>query len=118
VKVLPPDPTVAIAPGPTGVPKAPPKGFGPIVHSHPDIEKVAKSLLAEAYGARYPFVLGGHSYMARVEPHPPRAGISTWHKGTTVYEASTGSSWPFWALYGAGAAGGLLLITLGVRRLF
>jgi hypothetical protein len=101
----PPDPSVKVGPGPTGVPGTPPKGYVALSPGERNaaIGKVAASLLGGTWGALTPFRVGNKHYMARVEPHhhpAPPAGASPeeqkkypkpwgWHKGVTVYKASS-----------------------------
>jgi hypothetical protein len=85
-----------IGPGPTGVPKGPPKGFVPLKQARLEISSVAKGLLSNDFGTMIPFSIGTTKYMARVEPHfhPHgfKSGPNGWHKGITVYEQDTANS--------------------------
>lgn len=78
----------------SGMKSGAPPGYATITGAvPPGVVSQAKTLLHHDYGTEIPFEVDGQRYLARLERHyhPPgyQGGPNGWHKGVTVYRATT-----------------------------
>jgi|SRR6185369_289226 hypothetical protein len=77
--------------GPESIPRLPPNGYYILDSANQHLQDISTNILRKGgpLGQITYFVADGHSYAARVEPHPPapERGITDWHKGITLYRA-------------------------------